>query len=302
METEKGMEVVDVKTGELVVEAERTPEDLLLSARDAAQALERVIALNEKPPLMFNGKRYLQFEHWQVCAKFYHCSVRTFDAQPVEIGGVAGFKARAEVFDEKTGLVVGGAEAFCLRDEPNWKTKPTFQLASMAQTRAASKALGNKFRYVAVVAGYEGTPAEEMTAETSSTQKQVVMPKEKAIETTAQVAQKMQSPFPDVRKYAEDRPVDGVSINKSNTSAPVIRPPLTERPAPEGMKDDYSDEKPVSKFFAILHAKSREKAIPDEVMKRQIGAMFRKTSSKELNDSQLVQLIKFVEGWTPGDL
>lgn len=302
METEKGVEVIDVKTGELVVESERTPEDLLLSARDAAQALERVIALNEKPPLMFNGKRYLQFEHWQVCAKFYHCSVRTFDAQPIEIGGVTGFKARAEVFDEKTGIVVGGAEAYCLRDEPNWKTKPTFQLASMAQTRAASKALGNKFRYVAVVAGYEGTPAEEMTAETTSTQKQVVMPKERDIlgvgvvekanaQDTLALAQKMQSPFPEVAKYATP-PV----------SAPVVRVPLADRPAPEGMKDDYSDEKPKSKFFAILHAKSREKGVPDEVMKKQIGMMFRKTSSVELSDSQLVQLIKFVEGWTPGAL
>ena len=229
------------------------------------------------------GSGIYEFEHWQVCAKFYHCSVRTFDAQPIEIGGIPGFKARAEVFDEKTGIVVGGAEAYCLRDEPNWKTKPTFQLASMAQTRAASKALGNKFRYVAVVAGYEGTPAEEMTAETIPTQKQVAMPKERQnfapiVETAAKVALDMQRPV----------------------SPPVERRPLEGRPAPEGMADEY--EKPTSKFFAILHAKSREKGVPDEIMKKMIGTLFRKTSSKELTDSQLVQLIKFVEGWTPGDL
>ena len=60
METERDVEVVDTKTGEVMVREDRTPEDLLLNARDAAQALERVIALNEKPPLMFNGKRYLR--------------------------------------------------------------------------------------------------------------------------------------------------------------------------------------------------------------------------------------------------
>lgn len=317
METEKemGVEVVNTKTGELMVERAQTPEELLLTARDAAQALERVIKLNEKPPMIFNGKRYLEFHHWQTIGKFYHNAVRTFDAQPVEIGGVAGFKARAEVFDEKTGLVVGGAEAFCLRDEPNWKTKPTFQLASMAQTRAASKALANKFRYVAVVAGYEGTPQEEMTAETVSTQKQVMMPKEKITtveyrDGTVEVVQndakkaamemqtpfvKPNSPFPELAKYATP-PVGMASQNKP------ARAPLSGRPAPEGMKDDYSDEKPKSKFFAILHAKFREKGVPDEVMKKQIGMMFRKNSSTELNDSQLVQLIKFVEGWTPGAL
>lgn len=318
------VEVVNARTGELTTETRQTPEDLLLAARDAAQALERVIKLNEKPPLMFNGKRYLEYHHWQTIGKFYHNAVRTFDAQPVDIGGVVGFKARAEVFDEKTGCVVGGAEAYCLRDEPNWKTKPTFQLASMAQTRAASKALGNKFRYVAVVAGYEGTPAEEMTAETVSGQKQVTMPKEKPVygatamdrasridtlavahanyapivAPAAKAAMNMQapiakanSPFPEVAKYATP-PVP----------TPAVRAPLSDRPAPEGMKDDYSDEKPVSKLFTMLHTKSREKSIPDEVMKKAIGQMFRKTSSRELSDSQLVQLIKFVEGWTPGDL
>lgn len=39
---------------------------------------------------------------------------------------------------------------------------PTFQLASMAQTRANSKALRNVLAWVVVLAGYRPTPAEEM--------------------------------------------------------------------------------------------------------------------------------------------
>lgn len=38
---------------------------------------------------------------------------------------------------------------------------PQFQLRSMAQTRACSKAFGNVLRWVAVLAGYKPTPAEE---------------------------------------------------------------------------------------------------------------------------------------------
>lgn len=185
------IEVVNQKTGEITA---ATPEDLLLAASDAAKALERVIMLNDRPPVMFNGKRYLEFHHWMTIAKFYHVTVRTFDAAPVEIAGVAGFKAKAEAVDENTGQVVGSAEAYCLRDEPNWKSKPTFQLASMAQTRAASKSLSNKFRYVAIVAGYEGTPSEEMTNETP--QKQVVMPKKKGQPTESQAAVEAQMPQP----------------------------------------------------------------------------------------------------------
>jgi hypothetical protein len=39
---------------------------------------------------------------------------------------------------------------------------PLYQLASMAQTRACAKALRNVLSWVAVLAGYRGTPAEEM--------------------------------------------------------------------------------------------------------------------------------------------
>lgn len=177
MEESKDIEIVNQKTGE-IAGLPPTPEDLLVAASEAARALERVIKLNERPPIMFNGKRYLEFHHWQTIGKFYHVTVRSYDAEAIEIAGIAGFKAKAEAIDEKTGVVVGSAEAYCLRDEPNWKSKPIFQLASMAQTRAASKALSNKFRFVAIVAGYEGTPSEEMTADTV-TQKQVVMPKKR---------------------------------------------------------------------------------------------------------------------------
>ena len=42
---------------------------------------------------------------------------------------------------------------------------PLFQLRSMAQTRAAAKALRNALAWVVVLAGYEPTPAEELEAE-----------------------------------------------------------------------------------------------------------------------------------------
>lgn len=163
----------------------KTPEDMLVWARDAAQALERVIELNDKPPMTFNGKRYLEFQHWQTIASFYHCTVSTGNAEPVEIAETSGFHAKATVIDDRTGLVIGGAEAFCMRDEPNWAKKPLYQLASMAQTRAASKALANKFRFVAVVAKYEGTPLEELPDEMKITKTPIAMPKAVVPETPA---------------------------------------------------------------------------------------------------------------------
>jgi len=42
---------------------------------------------------------------------------------------------------------------------------PLYQLASMAQTRACAKVLRNVMSWVAVLAGYKATPAEELTAD-----------------------------------------------------------------------------------------------------------------------------------------
>lgn len=155
--------LVNKKTGEVMeIGLQKTPDEIMVDAHGAAVALERVIQSNKRKPMEFNGKRFLENPHWQTIGAFFHTSVSTGEAVFVEIGEHKGFKAKANVVDVKTGMVVGSAEAYCMTDEPNWKHKPLFQLASMAQTRASSKAYANKYKYVAILAGYEPTPSEEM--------------------------------------------------------------------------------------------------------------------------------------------
>lgn len=138
----------------------RAPKEVLESAREAAAALKEVISHKLKK-VVFNGEQYLQYEDWQTIGGFFGCSPATGDAELVQIDGVPGFKAKARVIDAN-GIEVSTAEAYCMKDEYNWKSKPFFQLASMAQTRAGAKALRNKFAWVAVLAGYSPTPAEEV--------------------------------------------------------------------------------------------------------------------------------------------
>lgn len=140
----------------------QNPAQVMVQAREAAKVLQDVISRKPKPVIV-NGEQYLEFEDWQTVLHFYGLSVKTGDAQPVEVWGVKGFKAHADVIENRTGLIVGGAESYCMTDEDNWKDKPMFQVASMAQTRAGSKASSNVARWVVVLAGYRGTPAEEMT-------------------------------------------------------------------------------------------------------------------------------------------
>lgn len=74
---------------------------------------------------------------------------------------------------------------------------PMFQLASMAQTRANAKVLGNVLRWVAVLAGFATTPAEEVEAQAD------------VIETTAEVMdQPDESPKADSPKAKAAPPVE----------------------------------------------------------------------------------------------
>jgi hypothetical protein len=136
------------------------PQKDVEQAQVAAKALMRVIESGKV--LKMQGKTYLFFEHWQTIGQFFHETVGTEWTKPIVEGGkTIGYEAKAVLYN-RDGVIIGGAEAACMNDEINWKNKPMFQLRSMAQTRAASKALRNRFGFVAVLAGVEATPAEEM--------------------------------------------------------------------------------------------------------------------------------------------
>lgn len=153
-----------------------TPQELQLAkpeqdtkfAQNAAKYLVDIIKKNNWSRKLGGQSEHIQYEGWQTAGKYYGYTVRTHDAEFIEYGETWGFKAKATVVNEKTGVEVGGAEALCMSDEANWKNKPKFQLASMAQTRAGSKALRQILGFVVALAGYSPTPAEEMDGVTAS--------------------------------------------------------------------------------------------------------------------------------------
>ncbi len=136
------------------------PKAVIDNAVEAAKELKQIVDKKSKK-VIINNEQYLEFEDWQTLGKFYGLFVKTGDPEFITLDDVKGFKASAKVLT-KTGIEVGGATAYCMRDEPNWINKPTFQLASMAQTRAGAKSLRNMLAWVAVLAGYKPTPAEEI--------------------------------------------------------------------------------------------------------------------------------------------
>ena len=207
-------EVTEMDAYQQALALQRSPDIVMGEAAKAAAALKSV--LDSKPkPVMMNGERYLEFEDWMLCGRFYgYTAKEDGDPEFVTMGEAQGFKASAVVLN-RHGQVVSRATAYCMNDEDKWSTRtkyaycyvlkdgsvsvddpgasnmqwednpskpgkqrpvkvktkigdekvPLFQLSSMAQTRACSKALRNVLAWVVVMAGYKPTPAEELQVE-----------------------------------------------------------------------------------------------------------------------------------------
>src|SRR5205085_12340926 len=144
---------------ELVLEGD--PEKQLEFAMKAANALMK--AVNHKPKkVMIRGEQYLEYGDWQTLARFFGATAAIEWTKPIhdEAKELVGYEARATVLHN--GLMISSAEAMCMRVERNWRDRDEFMLRSMAQTRAAAKALRNAYGWVAELAGMKSTPAEEM--------------------------------------------------------------------------------------------------------------------------------------------
>lgn len=82
----------------------------------------------------------------------------------VETADVDGYSWEARVEVYKDGALVSAGEAMCSRTEETWRDRDDHSLQSMSQTRAASKAIAGVARWIVTLAGYTGTPQEEMPA------------------------------------------------------------------------------------------------------------------------------------------
>jgi hypothetical protein len=114
---------------------------------------------------------HLKIEAWLTLGSMVGVAPRTASLTEIrhpKTGDLEGYIARVEVFRFSTGEMIGAAECGCFYAEqfygkPRWQDRHA--VISMAQTRASSKALGSTLRWIPELAGYSGTPAEEMPPE-----------------------------------------------------------------------------------------------------------------------------------------
>jgi len=144
--------------------AYENPADVVRRSGQWATALMEAVE-DRKMYADMSGKKYLEVEAWQLVGMFANAHAVPQNPIPLEKDGeITGYECTAIVYQHGTivsqGTMTCGLDAFpCRGKQGSEKNKAAM---SAAQTWAISKALRNKFSFVAKLAGFEGTTADEM--------------------------------------------------------------------------------------------------------------------------------------------
>ena len=142
-----------VKLGMLDV----APEQVVNRATKIANALADVIK-QKGLSTRIRQKDYVRVEGWSTLGAMIGVLPKEKHVNPID----NGYEAYVDLVSASDGVVIGGASAICTRDEKNWKDRDEFAVRSMAITRATGKAYRLGMAWIMELAGYAGTPAEEM--------------------------------------------------------------------------------------------------------------------------------------------
>lgn len=162
-----------------------TPESVALTARragemarleiDVAKERAKVAAAVIEDNQLYkviggrNGKKYVFVDGWTTLARLYNYTPDIERVVGLE-GTTPGYVATARLINED-GQTVARAEASASTGEDRWAGSDDYAIRSMAQTRAISKVCRVALSWVMVLAGFQGTPAEEMPGDKPETRK-----------------------------------------------------------------------------------------------------------------------------------
>jgi hypothetical protein len=143
-----------------------------------AQRLVSVVANRCTGPgylVNIKGKQYPKIEWWTSVSASLGLFPRVLYSKRLDRDDEIAYEAKVEV--HRNGQIIASGEALCSSKETRWQHADEYAIKSMAITRASGKAYRIPLSFLAVMAGLEVTPAEEMPVEAS------VIPRRDAIRT-----------------------------------------------------------------------------------------------------------------------
>lgn len=107
------------------------------------------------------GHNYVHVDGWEFAGGMLGILPRVVEVQDISKGDEVKWRAEVEIVDA-AGRVVSRGFALCSDKESRKKNFDEYAVLSMAQTRAIGKAYRNALAWIMKLAGYEGTPSEEV--------------------------------------------------------------------------------------------------------------------------------------------
>lgn len=160
---------------EITKRAEKLADVKIAVATVWANKLQRIVE-EKKLYKQIGDKKHLLAEAWQTIANLDEASMVPQTVTPIrnKEGDIIGYSARVEI--KKGDEIVGAADMPCFLSENLAQGKRGDDkhraVISAAQTFACAKAGRMKYSWIAVMAGYDPTPAEEMSSSSKADDKE----------------------------------------------------------------------------------------------------------------------------------
>jgi len=159
----------EIETAISVVETTRDifptkkPSETIKFASEIAKSVADIVE-KRKLYTVIQNKKYVQCEGWTTMGAMLGLFPHIVKVK--EERSEKGVKYIATcAIKTADGRVISRAESECASWEKNKQNQEEYAIRSMAETRAVSKAFRICLSWVMTLAGYEPTPAEEITAE-----------------------------------------------------------------------------------------------------------------------------------------
>jgi len=145
---------------EETIPAPTAPTTIIEKAKTIAEIVSGLIE-EKKLYHTIQGRKYVRCEGWTTMGALFDLYPTITELKKEKNGKEVTYTATCEI-RRRDGQALTRAISSCSNMERGKRNMMEFQIASMAQTRAVSKAFRLALSWVMTLAGYEPTPAEEM--------------------------------------------------------------------------------------------------------------------------------------------
>ncbi|MBT6009815.1 MAG: hypothetical protein HOG80_00355 [Candidatus Marinimicrobia bacterium] len=137
-----------------------------------AQRIVNVVAKRCTGPgylAQIGSKTYPTVSWWTVIGATLGLFPQVIYARRLDRENEIAYESRVEI--HRNGQIIASGEAMCSSKEERWATAEEYAIKSMSSTRATGKCFRLALSFIAILAGVEATPAEEIPVVENSRQK-----------------------------------------------------------------------------------------------------------------------------------